>query len=358
MPKGDEEGVRKTQEKLVQTTLTSSFTSARSTNQPVTSPYFSKPPSGTDDPASVKVNLYPARRAPFKNQTAPALSSSRSSSLLSQVAAETKTLLPGILLTTPHAPADGKLYKKSDLLQLSINDCPKLTPTPIRVLNADSIDAALDLSSQQLNGNGTAKKVKPVLILNMANAQHSGGGWLHGALAQEEALCYRSSLSFTLKNRFYPIPDDGGIYSPTVVIIRESMASDHDLLDLDRPDDLPVASVVSVAAIRGPAVVRDVDGVEKYKHDKDRDLMKLKMRTVLRIAAMNGHRRLILGALGCGAFGNPSEEVVSCWREVFREAEFQGGWWESVVFAVLDGGKSRDRGNFGTFDRGLTSFEV
>lgn len=222
------------------------------------------------------------------------------------------------------------------------------------MLNSDTIDAALSLFF-----SSPSNAAKSVLILNMANAYHSGGGWLRGALAQEEALCYRSSLSFTLKTRFYAIPEAGGIYSPTVVVIRESMANGHGLLDLSKPDDLPVVSAVSVAAINGPKIAKDPSGREAYKEAKDRDTMKEKMRVVLRIAAVNRHRELVLGALGCGAFGNPRGEVVECWKEVFAEAEFQGGWWEAVVFAVMEPGETRDgEGNFGVFWRGLDGVMV
>ena len=133
----------------------------------------------------------------------------------------------------------------------------------------------------------------------MANPQHGGGGWLRGALAQEEALCYRSSLSFTLKRRFYPLPPLGGIYSPTVVVIRESLADGHAELDdvQAAPERLPVVSVVSVAALRDPDVTVTGEGEKTYKSTRDRETMKEKMRGVLRCAAVRGHRRVILGAL-------------------------------------------------------------
>ena len=217
------------------------------------------------------------------------------------------------------------------------------------MLNSDTIDAALSLSP-----SSSSSSARQVLILNMANAYRSGGGWLHGALAQEEALCYRSSLSFTLKTRHYPIPEAGGIYSPTVLVIRENMASGHDLLDLSKPEDLPVVSVVSVAAINGPKLAKDLEGRDRYKEKNDRETMKEKMRVVLRIAAINRHRMLVLGALGCGAFGNPRGEVVECWKEVFAETEFNGGWWETVAFAVMEPNETKDgNGNFGVFYRGL-----
>lgn len=64
--------------------------------------------------------------------------------------------------------------------------------------------------------------------------------------------------------------------------------------------------------------------------------MKYKIRLVLRIAAKHGHRKLVLGALGCGAARNPQKDVARVFREVMQEPEFQGGWWEQLAFAVLD----------------------
>ena len=348
----------KPRNELVQTKLTSAFTSCRTSPPPTISPFFTTPVTESNQGSESIRYTYPERRTLPRNQEPPSLPYARSSGLLARIAADTKSLLPGILLTTPHAPVDGRLYTPGDLPPLAPKACPKLNLTPIRVLNADSIDAALELSTRHSEKDGAPRNEKPVLILNMANAYHSGGGWLGGARAQEEALCYRSSLSFTLKNRFYPIPTDGGLYSPTVIIIRHSMASGHGLLDLDRPEQLPVVSVVSVAAVRAPCIARDHDGIERYTNIEDRNLMKQKMRTVLRIAAKNGHRKLVLGALGCGAFGNPREEVVECWKETFREHEFGGGRWEEIVFAVLDGGACEGLGNFGTFLKGLDGLEV
>jgi uncharacterized protein (TIGR02452 family) len=104
----------------------------------------------------------------------------------------------------------------------------------------------------------------------------------------------------------------------------------------------------------------DEDNRERYKNPEDRDIMKEKMRVILRTAAVNGHRRLVLGALGCGAFLNPKEEVADCWGEVFGEREFGGGWWESIIFAVLNNmghGKHGD-GNFDMFFQKLNGMMV
>jgi uncharacterized protein (TIGR02452 family) len=53
---------------------------------------------------------------------------------------------------------------------------------------------------------------------------------------------------------------------------------------------------------------------------------------VLAVAAAHGHRRLVLGAWGCGVFGNDPAIVAATFRSVLRASP----WFEEVVFAVLD----------------------
>lgn len=274
---------------------------------------------------------------------------------LARVAHETTSLLPGILETAPHAPPKGYLTVDPPVLRSKY--CPRLHRTEIRVINGDSLDTAIGLA--ECSKYITVQDKRPVCVLNMANAHSAGGGWKRGALAQEETLCYRSSLSFTLKLRYYPLPELAAIYSPTVLVFRKSLSDGHELMPLNEPENFPVVSVISVAALCMPDVVMSSDGTktrrQKYKRASDREIMKEKMRLTLRTAAVNGHRRLVLGALGCGAFLNPREEVADCWAEVFEESEFRGGWWESIIFAVMDDlgqGKSGD-GNYGVFYRRL-----
>lgn len=288
-----------------------------------------------------------SRPRPRRQRSAAELSRRK---MLAETAKETKQLLPNILRIVPHAPPNGYLYAPPRPPILNRKFSPGFLPVEIKVVDADTFDTAIGVA--KCEQYMTVRDKRPVCVLNMANAHSAGGGWVNGALAQEEALCYRSSLSFTLKLRYYPLQDDQAIYSPTVVIIRESLKDGHKLLDLTKPDELPVVSVISIAALCRPLTD---EGKPKYKNPKDRELMKEKMRIILRIAAYNGHRRLVLGAFGCGAFLNPREEVADCWVEVFNETEFKGGWWESIVFAVMDDlreGKDGN-GNFGVFYRKL-----
>lgn len=169
----------------------------------------------------------------------------------------------------------------------------------------------------------------------MANAWRQGGGWLEGATAQEEQLCYRSTLIRTLALAYYKLPMISCIFSPKVAIFRGSSSEGYRLYsDLTPPRNPEVLSVLSVAAEYRPHV--NSAGTD-YLEPHDREIMKSKIRLLLRTAAREGIRRLVLGALGCGAFRNPSRAVARCFREVFAEREFQG-WWEEVIFAVLEDG--------------------
>lgn len=232
---------------------------------------------------------------------------------------------------------------------------PHNAATVVRVVNQDTFDAAIELAGRRVKetSNEDAPLNPRVVVLNLASDKNPGGGWLNGALAQEEALCYRSSLYLSLHRLHYPLGQRSAIYSPNVVIIRASSEHGHQLLVPHvQPTDLPTVSSISIAAIRRPEIKNVVvNGTNEtiYSNPKDRELMKGKMRLALRLAATQGHRRLVLGALGCGAFRNPPKVVAVCWREVLQEPEFAGGWWDDICFAVLskgdDAGDSRSQDN-------------
>lgn len=54
----------------------------------------------------------------------------------------------------------------------------------------------------------------------------------------------------------------------------------------------------------------------RYTDDRDRALAERKMRVVMGIARSKGISQLILGAWGCGAYGNPINEIAPLWRKV------------------------------------------
>ncbi|KAI1748483.1 hypothetical protein F4782DRAFT_353885 [Xylaria castorea] len=284
---------------------------------------------------------------------------------LRAIARETKAALPDILRQLPHIKADGsEKLTADDVPVLDPADCPgftlssdpKLRATHVKVFNEDTFDAAIRMAESLTEPAPTQpQRNQRVAAINLASDKNPGGGWLSGAMAQEEALCYRSSLALSLHKPYYPWTPTTGLYTRDVVIVRSSMSAGHKLLVPQTPAmQLPVVSVISVAAIRRPTIHKIFENGQYhqsiFKYPADRDLTKNKMRLVLRLAAGQKHELLVLGAMGCGAFRNPPEEIAQCWSEVLGEVEFRGGWWREIWFAVLD---TRNEGNFEVFDRVL-----
>ncbi|KAJ4111459.1 hypothetical protein NW768_011813 [Fusarium equiseti] len=289
-------------------------------------------------------------------------------------ARETLGVLPDLLkeLGTKDKAEAATKYSFESLHHLHPNMCPSFPlPATIKVVNSDTLNAAIELSSLSYgNFPGSVRGSKPPLVVNFANRHSPGGGWLNGAMAQEEALCYRSSLAMSLNKRLYPMQRNEAIYSPYVLIMRKDLASGHEIMDVPA-SDLPVVSAVTVAALHKPPVKTlnvksqveyeykssGSDKVQKrvFAHDRDRDTTKAKMRLCLRMAAVNRHDMLVLGALGCGVYSNPPEDVAHCWLEVLRENEFSGNWWREVWFAVFD---PKGEGNCEVFQKVLDGHEV
>lgn len=318
---------------------------------------------------------------------------------LRAVAAETLAVLPNLTSQIPHLDfTSSTLYSLSGTARTPAPQCPGFslppdpacapnTPAPpakgtrIRILNADTLDTALSLTPTPTTDMTTDAifSSKPVLVLNLASATSPGGGFLNGALAQEESLCYRTSLSLSLHATHYPLPTLSALYTPHVLVLRSSLSASHALLpsaipnpnSSSNPPSLPLISTLTLAALQRPKTTKPTKPPTSplpphhphYAHPADRTTTKHKIRLLLRTAAAHGHTRLVLGALGCGVFGNPPREVARCFREVFAEDEFAGGWWEDVVFAVMDNVRDGDggeggSGNYGVFWRELEGVVV
>ncbi|KAJ5476461.1 hypothetical protein N7475_002190 [Penicillium sp. IBT 31633x] len=207
------------------------------------------------------------------------------------------------------------------ILETKLIEYPDLKTT-VAVVAGDTYDEALNMYKLK-----TDTDLMPVCVLNFANAYKPGGGWLSGAQAQEEQLCYRSTLAGTLDERLYPLKHEEVFYSPQVIVYRGNNAKGYRFMDKHF-----VVSVVSMAAINGPILTPDNS---TYLNKSDREIMISRMRTVLRTAGQNNHRRLALGPVGCGVFGNPPQAVADCWKSVLLEKEFHG-WFERIHFIIKD----------------------
>lgn len=204
---------------------------------------------------------------------------------------------------------------------------PKPTQTArYTVANEAAVKAILDLDRAGLSKVG---------VLNFASAKNPGGGFLNGAMAQEESLAASSGLYMTLlhnedyykANRACPsmMYTDHAIYSPEVVFFRDERF---------RLMQSPVkASVLTLPAVNyGQVVLKGEDTAVAEQ------VMKERMRLALAIFSCMEDRHLVLGAYGCGVFRNDPVKVARWWRELLEE-EGYGSLFASIHFAVLDASK-------------------
>jgi uncharacterized protein (TIGR02452 family) len=198
----------------------------------------------------------------------------------------------------------------------------KYDKTIVSVENIDTLDCGLSLKSKGLNP----------LVLNLADPFMSGGCVDLGSCAQEESIFRRTNYNRTLlqTNELYPIEFNEAIYSPNVLVFKESEMNDWKIIDI--PEGL---SLIACTGIPYPRLEfddiyqRNTDA--RYK-SQDIDIMKLKIRHILQVAYRNSHDSLVLGALGCGAFKGAAKHTARLFKEII--AEFDGVFKE-IVFAVL-----------------------
>jgi uncharacterized protein (TIGR02452 family) len=190
--------------------------------------------------------------------------------------------------------------------------------TTIEVKNETTLSAAMRL---------LASGYKPA-VLNFASATHPGGGFLSGARAQEEYLARSSGLYACLENnamyRFHrgrhdSLYTDYVIYSPDVPVFR----SDDGVL-LDNP--------YAASIITSPAV--NAKRVHPERRTEILTAMWSRILKVLSVGRLHSHNSIVLGAWGCGAFGNDPSEIAKLFRRALEE-NFKGAY-ERVVFAIVD----------------------
>ena len=66
-----------------------------------------------------------------------------------------------------------------------------------------------------------------------------------------------------------------------------------------------------------------------------REVVSTSARTLFQAAKETLHENFILGAWGCGSFGNPADEVAKILREQIESKEFRGAF-RQVIFAIVD----------------------
>ena len=236
-----------------------------------------------------------------------------------------------------------KLYKSP----FDVSDTGKRYDTTVTgCINSDCIDIAEQLIAQGYNP----------AILNLASAKRPCGGWDAGMGAQEESLCFSSTLSqslyqygdpkyknvrdsgVTLKEIGYPHDINyGGVYSPDVTFFRNNISKYYTLRDNTFKCD-----VITVAALcfNGKSHYAGIDELSYKAEDggfthEGKEIMLNKIRTIFRAGVEHSKDALVLGAFGCGAYALPPSAVAPLFRVVMEEPEFKNKF-KLLVFAILE----------------------
>ncbi len=191
-----------------------------------------------------------------------------------------------------------------------------------RVENLSTVDAIRKLAKEGRSSIG---------VLNFASAKNPGGGFINGAMAQEESLAASGTLyrTLTAHEEYYRsnraqtsmMYTDHAIYSPDVTFFRSGNF---------RLVETPVkASVLTLPAVNmGQVRLKGEDTAEAAR------VMRRRMALALAVFAEKGAKDLVLGAYGCGVFRNDPHQIAAWWQELL--AEGMGGCFDSIFYAVLD----------------------
>ena len=236
-----------------------------------------------------------------------------------------------------------KLYKSPSNVK---NAGKQYESTATGCINAD----CMDIAEQLIN-----KGYKPA-ILNLASAKRPCGGWDVGTAAQEESLCFSSTLSQSLyqygdpkyknvRDSGVPLkeigyPHDinyGGIYSPNVTFFRNNISKYYTLREKSFNCD-----VITVAALcfNGKSHYAGINELSYQADDggftpEGKEIMLNKIRTIFRMGVEHGNDALVLGAFGCGAYALLPSAVAPLFRIVMEEPEFKNKF-RLLVFAILE----------------------
>ncbi|MGL4185841.1 MAG: TIGR02452 family protein [Thiotrichaceae bacterium] len=184
-------------------------------------------------------------------------------------------------------------------------------------------------------------KFAKVGVLNFASAKNAGGGFLGGSQAQEESLARSSALYGSLQQcpEYYHyhrnvdhslLYSDHVIYSPRCMVFR----NDQGTL-LEQP--YAVDFTTSPAPNKNALARNEAHNLKRIPNTLSR-----RIEHFLSIAAEQGCDALVLGAWGCGVFGNDPNEVAAAFAEHLQKSGRFTQQFKQVSFSIPFNPKTPD----------------
>lgn len=212
------------------------------------------------------------------------------------------------------------------------------------VFNDTTIEGALFL----FGGNNK------VGILNFASAIKAGGGWINGRVAQEEDIMRKTTLfpSLVIQDEFYkehtkdnPFYSDTMIYSPNVYIIKDKNFQYCTLKEIN----VVTSAAINLTDIRNNTTLNNY--LNSYNSNNNIDLvneiMTKRMQRILLTFIENNIKNIVLGAFGCGVFGQDANNIANIWKYLLKDKHLEK-YFDNIVFAVLD--NSPNKCNYTPFE--------
>lgn len=172
-------------------------------------------------------------------------------------------------------------------------------------------------------------------VLNFASYKNPGGQFLNGSKAQEECLCHESFL-FNVLKEFPNYYEWNNLHKNRALYLNRALYTYNILFS--RGDNENICDVITCAAPNKTAA-------QKYCNVSDEEnlsVLKSRIKFVLDIAKDNNVDTLILGAYGCGVFGQDPREVAMIFKGFLNSGDYG---FDKVIFAIPDDGS----GNYKAF---------
>ena len=221
-------------------------------------------------------------------------------------------------VTTIRAPMGVPKSRQVDTIE-PMRCRPQFPQTTVHVVNMDCITATYQLQNMYRGSK--------CVCLNMANQFSCGGGWLHGKLAQEESLFFRTNISRGLSQIRYPFGDYTSIFTSDVVVFRESYQRGYEFL---QESGQFCMNFVTAAAFN---LYDSRTQQEIIPADDFITKTRLKIESFFALCANENASVLVLGAFGCGAFRNPPFLVANLFKSVIEQ---YAGYFQEITFCIHD----------------------
>ena len=204
-----------------------------------------------------------------------------------------------------------KCVSQSEIFSNEVNNPLKTeNKQTITLIDEDSVSAIFNYQKGK------------VCVLNFASFKYPGGGFINGSKAQEECLCHESFLYNVLiefdktfyeenrNSRTNSLYANRALYLPNIRFFKDDKSSLADVLTCAAPNC----------------------SNRNFSKSDNSNALKKRIEFVLNIASNKNVNTLILGAWGCGVFGQDPSEVAKLFVEELKNHKDI----ENIIFAIVD----------------------